>query len=357
MMKKEREKDKDKEKEGPHMKEKDEEKESLSVKHKSVEDQFEMQAGEFVHKFNEICRQNKMAKPNYKWKYEKVGSKKKIKYYINHDQLGICVKVSDRSKAFAKLQSVKLAYEEAVRILHSKQQPAQLDQQPDSDIVPAKYQEQLKNIDLLAKADKKELLPALRRVEQDIDVFLESESKIYTPAKNPSKTGSVESNPIEYAMIKKGHNYFDTTTPVVRAPSLLPSIPLPKRPADKLTYLPERSQVEKQIAPTDKQAATDDSHPKEETDELDTSSTLRISSGFAYQPTLAQNRKEVTEEFTTRAAAAADNSLLQLNHVHTIRSRPRLGLQIQADLDIEMLMYLETQRKLLAEAVERVKRR
>lgn len=357
MLKKEKDKESPQVKDKENVQAKDKEKESLHAKDKNLDDQFEMQAGEFVHKFNEICRQHKMSKPNYKWKYEKVGNKRKVKYYINQDQLGICVKVTDKSKAYAKLQSVKLAYEEAIRVLMSKQhhQLTQLDQSPDSDGMTAKYHEQMKNLDLLTKADKKELLPALRRAEQDIDVFLDSESKIYAPAKNKSKTGSVESNPIEYAMIKKGHTYFDTTTPVVRAPSPLPSVP-PKKPADKLTFPAERFPVaDKQAAAqADRQPTVDEApHAREETDELDTSSTLRISSGFAYQPKHMHNRREIAEDFATRAAAT--NSLHQLNQVHTIRSRPKLGLQIQADLDIEMLLYLETQRKLLADAAERIR--
>ena len=323
------------------------------AKEKNQEDQFEIQAGEYVHKFNEICRQHKLSKPNYKWKYEKVGNKRKVKYYISQDQLDICIKVTDKSKAYAKLQSVKMAYEEAVRLLISKQHqhPIPLDQAPESDSLTAKYHEQIKNLDTLTKADKKELLPALRRAEQDIDVFLDSESKIYAPAKNKSRTGSVESNPIEYAMVRKGHTYFDTTTPVVRAPSPLPSVP-PKRPADKLILPAERFPAADKPAPVQ---ATDEAHVKDETDELDASSTLRISSGFAYQPThmATHNRREIAEDFATKVAAT--NSLNQLNQVHTIRTRPKLGLQIQADLDIEMLLYLQAQKKLLSEAAERAR--
>ena len=337
-------------------KEKDSPTQSTAAANKNLaEDQFEFQAGQYVHKFNELCRQNKLNKPNFKWKHEKILNKKKIKYFITQDQLGISVKVTDKSKAYAKLHSVKLAFEEALRILASKKNIQQQQQQlKDADAIGNrdKLKNQFQNINALVKMNKKDLIPAFLRVEQDIDIFLESECKMYSdkPDKQASpisaKTGSIESNPIEYSMIRKGAKYFDNLTPVTRVPSLLPTVPLPKG-----ATFPEIKLQSLTLAQLDKKQLTDDLAKKED-DELEKGSTLRISSGFVYQGFAPkQTKKEIIDEFL-----AKELNYEQLSHLQTIRSKPIKSLKMYADLDIEMLQYLNAQKKLFGEAVEQIKK-
>ena len=243
-------------------------KDQLSTK--SLDEYYEMKAGLYVYKLNELCRQNQCKKPSYKWKIEKVGNKSKVKYYITQDQLGVSVKVTDKMKNLAKYHSAKLAYEDALSVLSNRQKLEQnLDDQQNEAY-------QLKSVNSISKANKKELIPALARVEQDIDVFLESESKMYTPEKSGTekrRTNSVESNPIEYSMIKKGHQYYDVTTPAVRAPVSLPNIPLPKK-GDKPII------IDKAFKPTEKMAVksiekTDEKSIKKSVEQPDLTPTVR----------------------------------------------------------------------------------
>lgn len=350
-------------------------KDHLPSSRKSIEEYYEMKAGLYVYKFNELCRQNNLKKPSYKWKNEKSGGKNRVKYYITQDELGISVKVTDKFKNLAKYQSTKLAYEDALNIIsskkHSKKEKAESHKLESDTITTVKtdriakpspplsrddqlktnvrFHDQLKNIATISKVNKKELMPGLARIEQDIDVFLDSESKMYQPEKHSTKTKSVESNPIEYSMMRKGQNYFDINIPVLRVPSPLPNIPLPfgkkNLPIDKIiTEKPVYKSLPK---------SNDSTKDQIDKTQLDQGSTLRISSGVLKKPmkTTDVKSKSVLEEINKDQT---DNFHI-LNNLQTVRSRAKRNLQIQPDLDVEMLQYLETKRKALADIVEQIR--
>ena len=97
----------------------------------------------------------------------------------------------------------------------------------------------------------------------------------------------------------------------------------------------------------------EDSIKKVDSNRLDKSSTLRISSGLL-RSSDKLSRDERPIKVQIDELKANDDNFQILNNLHTIRSR-KGSLQIQPELDIEMLLYLMSKRKFLTEIVDQIK--